>query len=76
MATDYVTSPLTAVGKIIFGVGCGVLTMFFRLCTAMPEGVSFSIVLMNFLVPVIDRFIATLPLGTSFRKEGDDDRSS
>ena len=64
MATDYVTSPMSPIGKIIFGVGCGVITMVIRLfLTTMPEGVSFSILIMNFLVPIIDRFVITSPLG-------------
>ncbi len=54
MATDYSTSPLTTNGKIIFGIGCGLLTMIIRLYGAMPEGVSFSILLMNILTPHID----------------------
>lgn len=54
MATDYSTSPLTTNGKIIFGIGCGVLTIIIRLFGAMPEGVSFSILLMNILTPHID----------------------
>ncbi len=64
MATDYVTSPVTPWGKIVFGIGCGLLTMLFRLFAGMPEGVSYSIVLMNFMVPVIDRYIVTFPFGT------------
>ena len=73
MATDCTTSPATSIGKIIFGIGLGVLTMVFRLFVTMPEGVSFSIVLMNFLVPVIDRFAATLPFGRSLGKESSND---
>ncbi len=69
MATDYVTSPVTPAGKIVFGIGCGLLTMLFRLFAGMPEGVSYSIVLMNFAVPLIDRYIATIPFGTCLRKE-------
>lgn len=54
MATDYVTTPLIPKGKIIFGVGCGILTMLIRLFGAYPEGVSFAILLMNILTPLID----------------------
>lgn len=54
MATDYSTSPLTTSGKIIFGIGCGLLTMMIRLYGSYPEGVSFSILLMNILTPHID----------------------
>ncbi len=55
MATDMVTSPITAKGQIIFGIGCGIITMLIRLIGGYPEGVSYSILLMNLLVPVIDR---------------------
>lgn len=54
MATDYVTSPLSTKGKIIFGIGCGLMTMIIRLFGSYPEGVSFSILLMNILTPHID----------------------
>lgn len=63
MATDYVTSPLTTKGKIIFGIGCGCITMLIRLFGAYPEGVSFSILLMNILVPHIDNLTRTKVLG-------------
>lgn len=56
MATDYVTSPMTPVGKIIFGVGCGAITVLIRLFGVYPEGVSFSILLMNAVTPLIDRY--------------------
>lgn len=55
MATDYATSPLTAQGKLIFGVGCGLLTVFFRYFGASSEGVAFSILIMNLLVYYIDK---------------------
>ncbi len=54
MATDYTTSPITSKGKIIFAVGCGLMTMLIRVYANLPEGVSFSIVLMNILVPHIE----------------------
>ena len=54
MATDYVTSPATAWGKIIFGVGAGLITFLIRYFGAYPEGVSFAILLMNILTPYID----------------------
>lgn len=54
MATDYTTSPITTPGKIIFGVGCGLITMTIRLFGSYPEGVSYSILLMNILTPQID----------------------
>jgi len=56
MATDYVTSPILPMGKVIFGVGCGLITMLIRIFGAYPEGVSFSILLMNVLTPLIDNF--------------------
>ena len=55
MATDYVTSPVTSKGRMIFGVGCGLLTVFFRYFGAYPEGVSFAILVMNCLVHYIDK---------------------
>lgn len=56
MATDYTTSPVTFKGKMIMGIGCGLLTFIIRLYTNYPEGVSFAIILMNILVPLIDRY--------------------
>jgi electron transport complex protein RnfD len=55
MATDYVTTPTTEAGKVIFGVGCGLLTVLIRMWASYPEGVSFAILLMNILTPHIDR---------------------
>lgn len=55
MATDMVTSPMTCKGKIIFGIGCGVLTVLIRTFGAYPEGVSFAILIMNAFVPLINR---------------------
>ena len=63
MATDMVTSPLTGKGQIIFGLGCGVLTVVIRLFGAYPEGVSFAILIMNATVPLIDRFTAPRKFG-------------
>ncbi len=56
MATDYVTSPVTKKGILIFGAGCGVITVLIRLWGAYPEGVSFAILLMNATTPLIDRY--------------------
>lgn len=56
MATDYVTSPLLPMGKVIFGIGCGLITMVIRLWGQYPEGVSFSILIMNCLTPLIEDF--------------------
>lgn len=54
MATDYTTSPLSTKGRIVFGIGCGIITVLIRVFGALPEGVSFSIILMNILVPHIE----------------------
>ncbi|MCR3921786.1 MAG: RnfABCDGE type electron transport complex subunit D, partial [Firmicutes bacterium] len=59
MATDMVTSPVTAKGQLIFGIGCGLMTMLVRLYANFPEGVTFAILLMNALTPLIDNL--TLP---------------
>lgn len=63
MATDYSTSPVTSRGKIIMGLGCGLLTSVIRLFGSYPEGVSFSIVVMNILVPLIDRYTVPVSFG-------------
>ncbi len=69
MATDYVTSPLTPSGKIVFGAGCGLLTMVIRLYGGYPEGVCYAILLMNTAVPLIDRFTRPRVFGTGGKKE-------
>jgi electron transport complex protein RnfD len=56
MATDMVTSPITTRGMLLFGVGCGLITVLIRLFGGYPEGVSFAILLMNAVTPLIDRF--------------------
>lgn len=56
-ATDYVTSPIMNIGKIIYAIGCGVFTMIIRLFASYPEGVSFAILFMNVMTPLIDRFV-------------------
>ena len=63
MATDYATSPATAWGQIVFGIGCGVLTVIFRYFGIFPEGVTYAILLMNALVWVIDRYTAPRRFG-------------
>ncbi len=63
MATDYVTRPLTMLGKIIFGIGCGVLTVVIRLRGSYPEGVLYAILFMNAVVPLIDRYTKTRKYG-------------
>ncbi len=63
MATDYTTSPMTTKGTVYYAIGCGVLTMLFRLYTNMPEGVSYAILLMNVAVPMIDRYTKPVKFG-------------
>ena len=63
MATDYVTSPMTGKGQIIFGIGCGFLTVCIRVFANASEGVSFAILLMNLLVPYINSGTRTKPVG-------------
>ena len=63
MATDYATSPATPVGQIIYGIGCGALTVFFRYFGLFPEGVTYAILLMNALVWTIDRYTAPRRFG-------------
>lgn len=64
MATDYATSPINFKGKIIYGIGCGVLTMVIRLFGSLTEGVSYAILLMNIFVPLIERATTPKPFGT------------
>lgn len=68
MATDYVTSPVTKWGKVIFAVGCGLITFVIRSFASMTEGVSFAILIMNLLVPLIERYTVPKPFGY-LRKE-------
>jgi len=70
MATDYVTSPLTNRGKIVFALALGVLTMLIRRFAGMPEGVCYSILFMNAMTPLIDRYIKIRPYGLVQRLEG------
>lgn len=63
MATDMVTSPMTANGALIFGCGCGIITSVIRIWGGYPEGVSFSILFMNALTPLIDRYTIGKPFG-------------
>ena len=63
MATDYATSPVTAKGQIIYGIGCGILTVVFRYFGLFPEGVTYAILLMNALVWIIDRHTAPRRFG-------------
>ena len=57
MATDYVTTPITKKGQLIFGIGCAVITFIIRRFGGYPEGVSYSILMMNATVPLIDRYV-------------------
>ncbi len=63
MATDYTTSPVTAKGQIIYGVGCGVLTLIFRYFGLFPEGVTYAILIMNAFAWIIDRYTAPRRFG-------------
>ena len=63
MATDYVTSPVTKTGQLIFGVGCGLITVFIRNFGSFPEGVCYSILLMNCTVWIIDRHVKPTRFG-------------
>ena len=72
MATDYVTSPITPVGRIIYGIMLGVLTAIFRIFGPSAEGVSFAIIFGNLLVPLIDKLTRPRPFGyvNMKKKEG------
>ena len=62
MATDYSSTPATKSGKLIFGIGCGLITVLIRFWGNFPEGVSFSILIMNILTPYIERLTRAKPL--------------
>ena len=64
MATDLVTSPTTKGGKLLFGAGCGILTALIRSWGGFPEGVCYSILLMNSLTPLIDKYVQPRVFGT------------
>ena len=64
MATDYTTSPISTRGKILYAVGCGLITALIRIFGNLPEGVSFSIIIMNILVPHIEHITTPKPFGT------------
>ncbi|MGI5959075.1 MAG: RnfABCDGE type electron transport complex subunit D [Massiliimalia sp.] len=68
MATDYSTSPTTLKGKLIFGFGCGLVTICIRVFGNYPEGTSFAILFMNVVCPLIDRYTKTKPFGTEKEK--------
>ena len=68
MATDYVTSPITPKGRIIYGVMLGVLTGLFRIFGSSAEGVSYAIIISNVFVPLIEKY--TIPRAFGYRKGG------
>ncbi|MEG1743314.1 MAG: RnfABCDGE type electron transport complex subunit D, partial [Clostridia bacterium] len=63
MATDYSTSPINPWAKIVFGIGCGVITMLIRVFGALPEGVSYAILIMNIISPQLDNIFISKPFG-------------
>ena len=70
MATDYSTAPVTELGKIIFAFGCGLITMVIREFGSLPEGVSYSIILMNILTPLLERAIKPRAFGSQRAPKG------
>ncbi len=68
MATDYVTSPMTPKGMIIYGIGIGVITMIIRMWGAYPEGMSFAILLMNAVTPLINKYVKPRRFGVTSKK--------
>jgi len=64
MATDMITSPSTSKGQWIFGLGCGIFTVIIRRVGGYPEGVSYSILLMNITTPLLDRYLKHKPFGS------------
>ena len=69
LATDYVTTPITRWGRVIFGLGAGLLTIVIRLYGSLPEGVCFSILIMNAFAPMIDSYVRPRPYGLKRVKE-------
>lgn len=69
IATDYVTSPVSKTGQIVFGIGCGLLTWIIRTFAGYPEGVAFAILLMNALTPLIDHHIRPRAFGRTGKGE-------
>ena len=63
MATDMVSSPVTPLGRLIFGIGCGFITMLIRIWGVLPEGVTYAILLMNAITPIIDNFTTPRQFG-------------
>ncbi len=75
MATDYTTSPINFKGKIVYGIGCGLVASLIRCFGNLPEGVSFAIVLMNILVPHIETLTAPKPFGTVKEKKAKEEKA-
>lgn len=71
MATDYSTSPMTVKGKLIFGFGCGLITICIRVFGNYPEGTSFAILFMNIVCPLIDRYMKNTAFGVQKTKKGE-----
>lgn len=69
MATDYTTSPITSKGKVIYALCCAIITCLIRLFGSLPEGVSFSIIIMNILTPHIENLTTPLPFGAVKEKK-------
>ena len=76
MATDYTTSPISFKGKIVFAIGCGLITSLIRFYGNLPEGVSFAIVIMNIFVPHIEKLTAPKPFGTVKEKKSKEVKSA
>ncbi len=72
IATDYVTSPITARGRIIFSIGAGILTVVIRSFGGLPEGVCYSILFMNAITPLIDRYVKVRPYGLVKKVKSED----
>ena len=70
MATDYATTPSTRRGKVVFAIGCGLITCLIRFFGHLNEGVAYSILFMNLLVPHIDSLTANVPLGAERARKG------
>ncbi len=75
MATDYVTTPVTTKGKVIFGIGCGIITCVIRFWCSLPEGVSFSILLMNIVTPYIDMITRKKAVGGLYEKKSKEEQT-
>lgn len=67
MATDMVTSPMTTKGMLIFGTGCGLLTVLIRVWGSYPEGVSFAILIMNAVTPLINKYVKPKRFGETVK---------